>query len=184
MKNVSEMPAIVLNFLLSESDWQINQRGLRDMIHREIKERENVTEINYRYGQMQSALRGATTLHASFAPKPVSKKKLFMLARYKIESLGLPPDYWDKAFFVIIPPWEPDLEKALLWAVEKKMGKTNTLPVAVAIPEYILAAGNGQNIFSIAGFQLRRNIYITVNGKLRIKPLYTRSSSVSQIESA
>lgn len=184
MKSSDKIPAVILNFLYSENEWRAGKKDVWREIHREIKDNRDVHEIKFRYAQIHKSIRSANIYHTSFQPKPVPPKKLLLLAKYKLASLDIPPEYWDEAFFVILPPWEPDLEKALLTAIENKMGEANTIPVAVGMPAYVSSTEANEDRFYVVGFQLRRNIFIRINGKLRAKPIYIGQAQANNIASA
>lgn len=141
--------------------------------HKTINDRGDDIGGNHLRHQMHAALHQASYIQSNFSPKKkLESKSLLALARYKINSLGLNPDIWDNGLFVIIPPWDPMLEQAILHNIESRLSRHNALPMLVAVPYYVIMPDDSKSGFEIDNFTLRSEITIYIDGKRTTRRSY------------
>lgn len=168
------MKAVILDFLFGQKLWQEKNlyAHIRPELRREIDCKSNRQSLLGYCGPMRRALDSPWPLHSGFEPRDRSPEKLTRSARRKIASLPISDKSWAKDFIVVIPPWDPAFELALVEAIELNPSISPTIPIAVSGLKYLIHPDISQDKVDIDCFYLRLSYFITKDGKIEAKRGY------------
>lgn len=179
------MKAIILDFLYGQTQWQKRDvyARIRTDLRKEIDCASNRQSLKGLCRPMRLALDSPNFVHIRFRPKSLTLDNLACSARRKISSLPISKRSWANDLIVIIPPWNPTLELALVEAIELNPSISSTIPIAVSGLKYRMNPDVKQDCIDIDCFHLRLSYFIADDGQMKVRRGYTDKKATLSVPS-